>query len=221
MSTPTKILIADDHSIVRTGIKWVIGSIPDVELAGEASSKVQVIKELVRHDPDVLILDLWLGEDDGLQLLRELRISKPEVRVLVYSMSDEKLYGVRSIQAGALGFLMKDRGLEELAVAIRDVVAGNRYLSETLTKELIDLSLTNNRDSSRSDTATLQTMTNRELQVLRLIGIGKGTGEIAQSLGVCTKTIGSHRENLKNKLGAATAEELNRQAVTYVEQHLF
>jgi len=219
MSNPIKILIADDHSIVRTGIKWVIDSIADFELAGEASSKAQVINEVARHEPDVLILDLWLGEDDGLQLLRELRISKPEVRVLVYSMSDEKLYGVRSIQAGARGFLMKDRGLEELAAAIRVIVAGHRYLSEQLAESLIDVSIAGKNAPLKRGNAALEILTDRELQILRLIGRGKRTGEIAQSLGVSPKTIGAHRENLKNKLGSSSSSKLLQQAVTYVEQH--
>lgn len=221
MSRPksTRIVVADDHPIVRAGVRLLLESKPGLELVGEASSGAETLRQVAAHNPDILVLDLWLGEDDGLETLRELRRTKAAVRVLIYSMNDEKLYGPRAIQAGAEGYLMKDRGLDELAIAIDRLVAGKRYLGEALSETIIDASIAGNHARSEDEMISLHALTDRELQILRLIGRGMGTGEIAGNLGVSPRTVGAHRENMKNKLGAHSASELVRLAVTYVDQH--
>lgn len=191
---------------------------PDFELVAETSTAAETLQKVAELAPDVLVLDLWLGEDDGLDILGTLRRERSPVKVLVYSMNDEDLYGPRTIQAGARGYLMKDRGLEELARAIEIVMSGRRYLAEKLMDRMLDGSMSEPHARNPEEPVPLRTLTDRELHILRLVGRGLGTGEVARTLGISPKTVGAHRENLKQKLGVGTAQELVRLAVTYVEQ---
>jgi len=216
----TRIVIADDHPIVRAGVRLLAESENGLELVGEASSKRETLQMIEDHEPDVLVLDLWLGKDDGMEILRELRRNQNAVRVLIYSMNDENLYGPRAMAAGADGYLMKDHGLEELAIAIDRIVSGKRYMSESFTEKVIAASFDGGSERSDDESISVHGLTDRELQILRLIGCGMSTGEVALSLGISPKTIGTHRENMKNKLGVGSAQELVRLAVRCVEQHV-
>ncbi len=218
MSSATRLIIADDHPIVRAGVRMLASSRPDFDLVAETSTAEETLQKVAELGPDVLVLDLWLGEDDGLDLLRTLRRERSEVKVLIYSMNDEELYGPRTIQAGARGYLMKDQGLDELARAIEIVVSGKRYLAANLLDRMIDGSMNEPPPRNPAEPVPLRTLTDRELHILRLVGRGLGTGEVARTLGISPKTVGAHRENLKQKLGVGTAQELVRLAVTYVEQ---
>ena len=192
---------------------------PELELVGEACSAEETLQLVAKHNPDVLVLDLWLGEDDGLETLRTLRREDSPVRVLVYSMNDEALYGLRSIQAGAEGYLTKDRALRNSPGPSQKSCPESTTSLNLSREKIIDTSIKGTRTRSKDEPLPLRTLTDRELHILRLIGRGISTGDIAQTLGVSPKTIGAHREHLKSKLGAGSAQELIRLAVSYVEQH--
>jgi DNA-binding NarL/FixJ family response regulator len=219
MSAPTfTVIAADDHPIVLSGIRLILRSSGDFSLLAETEDGATTLAAIEQTVPDLLILDLWMGDNDGIDLLRKIHERWPSIRVLVYSMNDERSYGTRVLRAGAAGYLMKSHGLDELLVALRVIAAGGRYLSPDLSAELIGEGLQSKSGPARP--SALAGLTDRELQVLRLIGMGNTTAFIAKSLNISTKTVGAHRENLKNKLNLANAASLARQAVHLVETHV-
>jgi len=184
---------------------------------GEAGSVAEAISLVERESPEMIVLDLWMGGNDGLELVQNLRAIAPEMKILVYSMNDEMIYGPRVLRAGASAYVMKDSGLAELSRAIAVVRDGGRYLSERLSGSLIAESLGQRLPARSQQVAGL---TDRELQIMRLLGSGKTTGEIAESLHISPKTVGAHRENLKEKLGVDSAAELAQRATILVENHI-
>jgi len=180
----------------------------EAETAFEALSRIEALK------PDVVVLDLSLRESDGLDLLKDIRVRFPAVKTLVLSMHDEGFYGERVLRAGGRGYVMKEEAAEKVLEAIRCVLRGEIYLSPHLTSRMLS-SLTGGK--SMTDVSAVHTLSDRELQVFRLIGQGLGTRQIAEKLHLSIKTIESHRENVKRKLGLADATELVRHAVRWVE----
>ena len=192
---------------------------PGIELVGEAGTAAETLSLVGDASPDIVILDLWLGDDDGLDILPEIRSTAESTKVLVYSMNDELQYGPRCVKAGADGYLMKDRGLEELSVAIEVIESGERYLSPKLKEALVDIAILGREERQDDEPALIQSLTDRELHIFRLIGRGLPTGKIADKLNISPRTVGAHRENIKNKLGADSSAGVARLAVTYVENH--
>jgi DNA-binding NarL/FixJ family response regulator len=188
--------------VVRSGLALLLGSIGDAyELAGEAGTAAEARDGLGAVEPDIVVTDLMLGGRDGLELLGELIALCPGARFLVYTMMEERLYGRRALRAGATGYLMKSAGLPAVREALAALAAGERFMSPALANALIEESLGGKR-------ATVDALSDRELQVLRLLAEGRGLGEIAGGLNLSVKTIGTYRERLKNKLGAETARDL-------------
>lgn len=214
------VLVADDHPVVRTGVRLIVNSAPDCVFLGETMNAETTFAAVEKHPPDVLVLDLWMGGNDGLDLIRRLIASHPETRILIYSSADERVFGPRALRAGAAGFMRKERGLDELLQAIRTVASGRRAISSELAEELMEAGLRGVR-AGEAEAPELSTLTDRELQVLRLIGRGQASAKIAQTLKISPKTVGAHRENLKNKLGLADAAELAERAVSLVKQRVF
>ena len=212
------VIAADDHPVVLSGIRLVLRGSGDFTLLTETEDGATTLAAIEQTVPDLLILDLWMGDNDGIDLLRRIHEVWPSIRVLVYSMNEESSYGARALRAGAAGYLMKSHGLDELLVALRIIAAGGRYLSSDLASELIGEGLQSK--SGPAKPSALAGLTDRELQVLRLIGMGNTTAFIAKSLNISTKTVGAHRENLKNKLNLANVASLARQAVQLVETHV-
>lgn len=212
------VIAADDHPIVLSGIRLILRGSGDFTLLAETEDGATTLAAIEQTVPDLLILDLWMGDNDGIDLLRKIHERWPSICVLVYSMNDERSYGARVLRAGAAGYLMKSHGLDELLVALRFIAAGGRYLSPDLSAEMIGEGLQSK--SGPAEHFALAGLTDRELQVLRLIGMGNTTAFIAKSLNISTKTVGAHRENLKNKLKLANAASLARQAVHLVETHI-
>ncbi len=209
------VIAADDHPVVLSGIRLVLRGAKDFKLQAETKDGVATLAAIRRNVPDLLILDLWMGKNDGLELLRQVHEHWPTIRVLVYSMNDESQYGIRALRAGAAGYLMKSHGLDELLRALRIVASGGRYVSPVLADELIGNGLHPNPDPLKP--AALSILSDREIQVLRLIGKGYATAAISSELGISVKTVGAHRENLKNKLNARNAASLVQKAVLLVE----
>jgi len=212
-----RVAIIDDHPIVRIGVRLMLEAEEDLTCVGEAGSVCEAIDLVETETPDIIVLDLWMGGNDGLELVRNLHAIAPDMDILIYSMNDELIYGPRVLRAGAAGYVMKDSGLAELSKAIRSVCDGERYVSMRLSQSLIAETLGTPPSSENRQVAGL---TDRELQILRLLGSGNSTGEIAGRLNISPKTVGAHRENLKNKLGVDSAAELVQRATVMVEHHL-
>lgn len=216
-----RVQVADDHPVVRSGVRMLIESTPDCELTAETVDATTTFAVVEKSPPDVLVLDLWMGGNDGLDLIRRITASQPQTRILIYSMSEESVFGPRALRAGAAGFLLKSRGLDDLLQAIRTVAAGRRSISPELAEDLMAAGLHGTKPGSQGKPQELSGLTDRELQVLRLIGSGQTSAKIAEMLNISLKTVGAHRENLKSKLGLANAAELAERAVTLVKQRLF
>ena len=212
-----RVAVIDDHPIVRIGVRLMLEAEENLTCVGEAGSVSEAIDLVETESPDIIVLDLWMGGNDGLELVRNLHAIAPDMDLLIYSMNDELIYGPRVLRAGAAGYVMKDSGLAELSKAIRSVCDGERYVSARLSQSLIAETLGTPPSSENRQVAGL---TDRELQILRLLGSGNSTGEIAGRLNISPKTVGAHRENLKNKLGVDSAAELVQRATVMVEHHL-
>ena len=214
-NSPFSVVAADDHPVVLSGIRLALRGSGEFTLLAETHDAATTLAAIEQNEPDLLILDLWMEGNDGMELLRQVRNRWPSTFVLIYSMNDERVYGARSLRAGAAGYLMKSHGLDELIKALRVVASGERYMSHALAAELIEMGLHPNSDPLKS--SGLTHLTDREIQVLRLIGRGHGTAAIAQELHISTKTVGTHRENLKYKLSAENSAVLNQKAALLVE----
>lgn len=212
------IIAADDHPVVLSGIRLALRGTEDFNLLAEAHDGTSTLAAIQENVPDLLILDLWMGDNDGMELLRSIRDRWPSIRVLVYSMNDERSYGVRALRAGAAGYLMKSHGLDELIKALRIIAADGRYLSPVLAAELIGSSLHSHHDPSKP--SALAALSDREIQILRMIGRGQTTASISKELNISVKTVGAHRENLKNKLNAGNSASLVQMAVQLVENRI-
>ena len=214
------VLSGDDHPIVRSGVRLILATAAEFNLVAEAGNATETFAAVERYLPDLLILDLWMGGNDGLELIRRIMVRHPAARILVYSVNDERIFGPRTFKAGAAGYLMKQHGLEELLTALRVIAAGERYLSRELAVLITSTALDTTRSANNLPLATLSSLTDRELQVLRLIGTGLGSAAIAQRLGISARTVGAHRENIKNKMRLPDAAALARQAAALTEARL-
>jgi DNA-binding NarL/FixJ family response regulator len=191
-----RVLIVDDHPVVRQGIKLMINAEKDLTICGEAETEQQA-RRLVRElKPDALVVDLSLSAGDGFNIVRDAHAHFPEIRVLVLSMHDEAIYGERLLAAGALGYIMKQAATEQLITALRTVLRGERFVSESLQR-------------------TLAGRQARELQVISLIGAGLGTREIADNLSLSVKTVETHRLTIKRKLALETNAQLVQYAIKW------
>lgn len=212
------VIAADDHPVVLSGIRLALRGTKDFTLLAETADGPSILAAIANKVPDLLILDLWMGGNDGIELLRRIHEEWPSIRVLVYSMNDERSYGARALRAGAAGYLMKSSGLDELVRALRIVASGERYIGPALATELIGNGLHANPDLMKP--ASLESLSDRELQILRLIGKGQSTATISKELNISTKTVGAHRENLKNKLNTGDSVTLVQKAILLVENHV-
>ncbi len=208
------ILIVDDHPLMRRGLTALIDSEPDLVVCAEAGTYRTALQVIARRPPDLAIVDLSLdGGEDGLDLVKALKVSHATIPALVLSMHPEAVYAERVLRAGARGYLAKQHLGETVLVAIRRVLAGSIYITETLGIELASRFV----GGDGKPQSPLATLTDRELQVFRLIGEGRRTREIAPILHLSPKTIESYREHLKQKLNIDGSPELVRRAVRFVE----
>ncbi len=210
---PRRVLIVDDHPIVRQGLRRMIEPQPDLTVCGEAQSEREArvaIRELV---PDVVIVDISLAEGDGLKLVRDVHAQRPDLSMLVLSMHDESIYAGRLLAAGARGYIMKQAASEQLLVALRRVLDGGIYVSEALSGEAVAYG----DGAARARTAVdpIGRLSNRELQILGLIGRGLSSREAADMLGVSIKTVESHRQSLKRKLNLPSNVQLLRFSINW------
>ncbi|GAB6906333.1 Two component transcriptional regulator, LuxR family [Desulfosarcina cetonica] len=205
-----KIFVVEDHPIFRLGISELINQEEDLAVCGGAESVHQAMREIERLNPDLLIVDISLKHSDGIDLIKEIHNQRKDLPMMILSMHDEFLYAERALRAGARGYIMKEEAMESVVFAIRQVLAGNLYFNDQV-KEHILFQLSG--DSGAADADPIKRLTNRELEVFRLIGRGFSTRDIAGKLNLSIKTIGTYRERIKEKLGLRNATELVRLAV--------
>jgi DNA-binding NarL/FixJ family response regulator len=202
-----RILIIDDHAVVRDGVKKIYDGQPGQVVFGEASTKSEALQLAHEQDWDLAVLDLSLGNQSGLEVLKELKQINPRLAVLILSMHSEEQYARRAFKAGASGYITKDSSRAELAKAVNKVAAGGRYVTAALAERLV-------LDLGRgSDRPTHETLSDRELEVMKWIASGKTVREVAELLSLSDKTISTYRARLLEKMGMKTNAELTHYAI--------
>ena len=208
-----KILIVDDHPLVREGLAARLAQEPDLVVCGEADDVGDALELVKTTQPDVIVVDLSLKSGQGLDLIKKVKARFENTKMLVSSMYDESLYAERALHAGAVGYINKQEVSDKIVEAIRQVMNGKLYLSATMTERLLQRAVGGSPQIARSP---MEDLSDRELEVFKLIGAGKTTRHIAGELHISVKTVESHRENLKTKLDLANGTELGRAAVQWV-----
>jgi DNA-binding NarL/FixJ family response regulator len=212
-----RILIVDDHPLIRDGLTKFLNGEDDLEVVGSAQTAREAIDAVAHSKPDLLIVDITLEGANGIELIKNVRAQHRSLPVLVVSMHDENLFALRALRAGAQGYIMKRESSSQIVAAIRQVLSDGIYLSESLNQQLI-YKLVSGDESA--DASPIGRLTDRELEVLQLLGHGRSTREIAEELHLSPKTIETHRMHLKEKLSIGTAADLVRFAVSWVESGL-
>ncbi len=207
-----RVLIVDDHPIVREGLAAVINRETDLEVCGQAGGLAQAMRLYQQERPDLVVADVSLEDGNGLELVKELVAQEPGIKVLVQSMHEESLYAERSLRAGARGYINKEEALAQIVNAIRQVLRGRVYLSSRMTDRLLHRSVR----GFEPERSPIESLSDRELEVFEQIGRGMTTRRIAQNLYLSPKTIETYRENIKTKLNLKNATELTQHAVQWV-----
>src|SRR6202049_2410888 len=213
-STPRKkmVFVVDDHPIVRQGLTLLINQESDLAVCGEAEEMHSALSAILAVRPDILIVDISLNGPDGLELLKNIRISSPRLPVLILSMHDESIYAERALRAGANGYIMKQEATEKVLVAVRRILNGEIYVSDRVANKMLKHYITGAGTLRNSSIADLS---DRELEVFRLIGDGHGTRQIAEELHLSIKTVESYQAHIKEKLSLRSARELMQHAIQW------
>jgi DNA-binding NarL/FixJ family response regulator len=208
----SRVLIVDDHPMMRYGIVRLIEQEPDLVVCGEAENASRALAAVRALKPQVILADLTMPGGEGLEFIKDVRSLHPEIAVLVVSMHDEALYAERALRAGARGYIMKNEGGEKLVEAIRQVLQGKTYVSENMSGKVLEIFSGRRR---RTDDTTIGKLTDREFEVFRLLGQGLTTREIGQQLRLGTKTVETHRLHIREKLGLKSGPALIKYAVRW------
>ena len=212
MDGVARVLIVDDHELVRQALTQLISDEPDLEVCGSAANVPAALREVSEHDPDMIVLDLSLQGGDGIDLIKAVRGQQRHLPILVVTMHSESFYAERAFRAGASGYLTKEEASEKILVAIRTVLRGELYVSERLSPFLLQRLITGNPGTGES---LVTKLSDRELQVFLRIGEGRSTQETASNLNLSVKTIETYRGNIKEKLGLRDARELIQYAIRW------
>ena len=214
-SEPAKkrILIVDDHPMMRQGLAQLINNEPDLAVCWEADNAGQAIDVVSAHKPDLVLADISLPDKNGLELIKDIHVLCPGATILVVSMHDETLYAERVLRAGARGYIMKQEGGKKLMAAVRHILGGQIYVSEKMSARILEIFSGGRKDAG----SPIEKLSDREFEVFQLIGQGKGTRDIAEHLHLSVKTVEVHRANIKEKLQLKSATELVRHAVRWAE----
>lgn len=207
-----KVFVVDDHPIVRQGLALLINQEPDLSVSGEAEEAHTALKRIAASPPDVVIVDISLNGPDGLEVIKTIRASDPSLPLLVLSMHDEAVYAERALRAGANGYIMKQEATETVLVALRRILNREIYVSERVANKLLRQFISGTATAKRSPVSDL---TDRELEVFRLIGEGHGTRQIAEELHLSVKTVESYQAHLKEKLSLRSGRELVQHAIQW------
>lgn len=216
-ATPARkrILVVDDHPVLRKGVAALVASSPDLELCGDASTAAEALCAVERCCPDAVIVDISIPGMGGVELLHQLRALHPHLPLLVYSIHDERVYAERALRAGAQGYVMKHEPPERVLEGLRAVLRGEIFVSEALQKTLLAAFLAPGRNSVERQ--GIDRLSDRELQVFEAIGRGHTTLQIARELHLSVKTIETYRSNIKHKLGLENGHQLIHAAVRWME----
>ena len=211
----TRILIVDDHPMMRQGLAQLVNNEPDLAVCCEVENAHQALAVIDKARPDLVLADITLPDKSGIELIKDIQAIHSGLAVLVISMHDESLYAERVLRAGGRGYIMKHEGGKKLMEAIRQVLSGQIYVSEKMSARILESF--SGRRSAGADKSPVENLTDREFEVFQLIGQGKGTRQIAEKLHLSVKTVEVHRVNIKTKLKLESATELIRFAVRWVE----
>jgi DNA-binding NarL/FixJ family response regulator len=213
----TRILLVDDHAVVRFGIAQLINRQPDMMICGEEADASRAMTAISTVKPDLVIADLSLKESSGLELMRNIKAQFPNMAILVVSAHDESIYAEVAFRAGALGYLMKEEALDKIVAAVRRVLTGAVYVSDALAAKLLQQQIRGQTDVQESP---VKSLSDRELEVFQMIGQWKTTREIAEELHLSIKTIEYYREQIKRKLNLKNAAELTQRATSWVKREI-
>lgn len=213
----TRILLVDDHAVVRYGIAQLINRESDLQVCGEEEDAANALSAIGKLKPDLVIADISLKDSSGLELMRNIKAQYSKLPILVVSAHDESIYAEVAFRAGALGYLMKQEALEKVVTAIRRVLSGNIYVSDALAARMLQQQVRGQTDIQQSP---VKDLSDRELEVFQLIGQWKKTSEIAQELHLSVKTIEYYREQIKRKLNLKNSAELTQHATSWVQREL-
>src|SRR6266567_7590105 len=213
----TRVLLVDDHAVVRYGIAQLINREPDLMVCGEEEDAAKALSAIGMLKPDLVIADISLKDSSGLELMRNIKAQYAKLPVLVVSAHDENIYAEIAFRAGALGYLMKDQALDKILIAIRRVLSGAIYVSDALGARMLQQQIRGHTDINQSP---VQGLSDREMEVFQLIGQWKKTREIAEELHLSIKTIEYYREQIKRKLNLKSASELTHYATSWVQREV-
>lgn len=214
----TRILILEEHPLLRYGLRDYLNSQRDMIVCGEADNIRDARNKIAEYKPELLVTSLRLGAGDSLEFVKALRSERPSLRILVYSAFEEAIFAERVLRAGAAGYMMKSAPAEELLAAIREIVAGNIYVSKDVAMRAFKRSLESRAEARAArPTIGIESLSDREMHIFNLLGSGLRNRQIAHSLSLSVKTIETHRENIKRKLSLNCSADLIEVATKYVE----
>jgi DNA-binding NarL/FixJ family response regulator len=211
----TRVYIVDDHSLVRLGLASLISAEPDLELCGQAESSRTALSQIVKLQPHVAIVDISLDGHSGLELIKSLRCFNEEIKIVVLSMHHESIYALRTLKAGARGYVMKSDGATRVIEAIRHVRNGHIFVSDDVSAQLWTKLVNGEPDE---EAPTISVLTDRELEIVTMIGNGFSSREIATRLRISAKTVETHRAHIKAKLNLVSAPQLIRFCLSWAEK---
>jgi DNA-binding NarL/FixJ family response regulator len=209
-----RVLLVDDHPIFRQGLAQMVALDPDLTVCGEAEDVPQAMRATEKLRPDLVVVDVSLRDGDGIELVKDLKAAYPKLPLLVLSMHDEVLYAERALRAGALGYVMKRASTGEVLQAIQQALAGEIYVSADIKNRLLQRITGNGRTAG----STLEKLSDRELEVYRLLGEGLNMPQIGKQLKISPSTVESHAGHIRTKLGLKTYAELTRHALRWADQ---
>lgn len=212
----TRIYIVDDHALIRRGLTTLISAEPDMEICGQAEDASTALQEIIRLQPDLLTVDISLKGNSGLELIKNVKAFNPKIQILVLSMHHESIYALRVLKAGARAYVMKQDVISKVVEAIRRIRNGHLYVSDDIAAQMLTRLVAGDRGE---DASPVSMLSDRELEVVNLIGNGLLTREIAARLHVSVKTIETHRAHIKEKFKLRNATQLVQFCVRWVEEN--
>jgi DNA-binding NarL/FixJ family response regulator len=210
----SRIFLVDDHAMFRDGLRQLIDHEPDLEVCGDAASADQALRAINETRPDLVIVDISLAGASGIDLIKSIKSQHEDLPVLVVSMHEESLYAERALRAGAMGYVMKQEPAKTVKAAVRKVLAGDMHLSDKLASSLVSRFM---HGTLEQPATPIKTLSDRELEVFRMLGQGKGARQIAADLQVTVATVNSFRNRIKEKLGLKTSTEVMLHAIQWVQ----